>query len=89
MVDPELLSDEVALQHDEFLFELFLQFALPLERQVGGTDNENAFRESTQLKLANEQPSHYGLARTSVVCQKKTDARQLQQIVVDGFKLVR
>jgi hypothetical protein len=42
-----------------------------------------------RLPSRSNQTSHDGLARTRVVCQKKTDAWQLQQIVVDGFKLMR
>ena len=86
---PNCSRIQVALQDHEFLFELFLQFALPLESQVGGADDQHPLGESAQLKFTDEQTRHDGLARASVIREKEADACQLQQIVVDGLKLMR
>ena len=42
LVDAELVADVVALDDDELLVELLLQFALPLEGEVGGADDQDA-----------------------------------------------
>ncbi len=89
LVDAELLANLVALEDDELLLELFLQFALPLESQVGGADDQHPLGESAQLQFPDEQARHDGLARTGVVGEQEADAGELQQVVIDGLKLVR
>ena len=42
LIDAKLLTYVVALQDFEFLIEFFAEFALPLECQVGGANNQNA-----------------------------------------------
>ena len=66
----------------------FLQFTLPLKSQVGGTDDQHSLGESAQFEFADQQTSHDGLARASIISEKEADSRQLQQIVIDRFKLV-
>ena len=72
-----------------FVVELLLEFALPLEGEVGRADDQDALGEAAQLELADEQPGHDRLAGAGVVGQQEPDARELEQVVVDGLELVR
>ena len=72
-----------------FVVELLLQFALPLEGEVGRADDQDALGQAAQLELADEQPRHDGLAGAGVVGQEEADAGELEQVVVDRFELVR
>ena len=67
LVDAELIAEVAALEHQELLVELLVQLPLPLERQVGGTDDEHLFDEAAQLELAEQEPRHDGLAGAGVV----------------------
>ena len=78
-----------ALEDEEGLVELLLELALPLERQVGRADDQNPLDEAAQLELADEQAGHDGLAGTGVVGKQEAHARQLEEMFVDGFQLVR
>ena len=89
LVDAELVADVVAHEYDELLVELLAQFPLPLERQVCRTDDEDSLGEPPQLEFADEQAGHDGLARAGVVGQQKSHAGELQEVLVDGFELVR
>ena len=89
LIDPELLADVAAFEHQELLVELLFQLALPLEAQVCGTDHQHSLDETAELQLAYEQPGHDGLARAGVVCEEEPDRRELQEVFVDGLKLVR
>ena len=72
-----------------FSSNLSLQFALPLEGEVGRADDQNPLGQSAQLEFADQQARHDRLARAGIIGQQETHARQLQQVVVNGFKLVR
>lgn len=87
-VDPELVADVSAFQNQKLLVELLLQFPLPLEREVRGTDHENPLGQAPKLQFADEQSGHDRLPRASVVGEQETDARKLQQVIVDSLKLV-
>src|SRR5713226_1358994 len=89
LVDSELLANITALQNDELLVKLLLKFALPLEREVCRTQNENPLNQSAKLQLPDEQARHDRFACTRIVGQKKTNTRQLEEIVVNSFKLMR
>ena len=72
-----------------FVVELLLQFALPLEGEVGRADDQDALGEAAELQLANEQARHDRLARAGVVGQQEPHARELEQVVVDRLELMR
>ena len=89
LVDPELVADVAALEHDKLLVELFLEFPLPLKRQVRGAYHQDAFDETPKLELTHQETRHDGLARTRIVGEQKAHAGQLEQVLVDRFELVR
>src|SRR5438552_18783988 len=89
LIYAELVADVLTLEHEELRVELLLELALPLEGQVGRADDQDALGESAQLELADEEPRHDRLTRTSVIGQEEPDARNLEQVVVDRFELVR
>ena len=62
LVDTELAVDVAALEDDEGLVELFPEFTLPLEGEVGRADDEDAFDQAAQLEFAHQQSGHDGLA---------------------------
>ena len=51
----ELLTDVLALHHQECRVEFFLQLALPLKGEVRRADDQNAFGEPAEFKLTNEK----------------------------------
>jgi hypothetical protein len=61
---------------------------LPLEAQVGRGDDQDPFGQPAELQLPNQEAGHDGLAGASVVGQREAHAGQLQEVVVDRFKLV-
>ncbi|HEV3257947.1 MAG TPA: hypothetical protein VG013_13760 [Gemmataceae bacterium] len=73
----------------EALAELVFQLALPLEGQVGGGDDQGAPHQAADLEFLQKEARHDGLARAGIVGEQETDARQLDEVVVDGFELVR
>ena len=79
----------VAADDLELLAELVRQFALPLERQVGRRDDQRAADQAAGLQFLEQQPGHDRLAGAGVVGQQEADARQLHEVVVDRFELVR
>ena len=89
LVDAELVADVAALEDQELLVELLLQLALPLEGEVGRADDQDPLGQAAQLQFADEQARHDGLAGAGVVGEQEADAGELQQVVVDGLKLVR
>ena len=89
LIHAELVADVLALEDKELGVELFLQLALPLEGEVRRADDQDALGEAAQFQLADEQARHDGLARAGVVGQQKAYARELEQVVVDGFELMR
>ena len=82
-------AEDVAAYDMERLAELVLHLSLPLERQVRGRHDERALHEAARLQLLEEQAGHDRLARTGIVGEQEPDARNLQEIFVDGLKLVR
>ena len=88
LVDPELFADVTALEHDELLVEFLVELALPLEREVRGTDDQRPFDEAAQLELTDQQAGHDGLAGARVVGEQEAHARQLEEVLVHGFELV-
>ena len=89
LVHAELVADVLALHDQELRVELLLQFALPLEGEVGRADDQDALGEAAQLQLANEKARHDRLAGAGVVGQQEAHARELEQIVVDRLELMR
>ena len=79
----------MAFEHQKLLVELLPKLALPLEGQVGGADDEDPLGQASELEFSDQEPGHDRLARPGVVGQEEADTGQLEQIVVDGFKLVR
>ena len=69
VVDAELVAESAAFQDDERLAEFLIQLALPLERQVGRTDDENPLGEAAELQLLEEQARHDRLAGAGIVGQ--------------------
>lgn len=67
LVDAKLVADIAALQNHKLLIEFLLEFALPLEREVGRTDHQNPLDEASQLEFSHQETSHDGLARASIV----------------------
>ena len=82
-------AQHVAADDLELLAELVLQLALPLEGEVGRRDDQRALDEAADLQLLEQQARHDRLAGAGVVGQQEADARQLQEVVVDGLELVR
>ncbi len=82
-------AQDVAADDLEVLAELVLHFALPLEGEVGRRDDERALDQAADLQFLEEQAGHDGLAGAGVVGQQEPDAGQLEEVVVDGFELVR
>ena len=89
LVHTELVAEVLALHHQKLGIELLLQFALPLEGEVGRADDQNAFGEPPKLQLANEKAQHDRLARAGVVGQQEPHAGKLEQVVVDRLELMR
>ena len=79
----------LSLEDNELLIEFFLQLALPLESEVGGADDQDALGEAAQFQLADEQARHDRLSGPGVVSEQEAHASELEQVVVDGFELVR
>ncbi len=88
LVEPKLLADVRALHDLELGLEFLLQFALPLEGEVRGTDDQNPLGEAAQLQLPDQEPRHDGLARARVIGQQEPHTGELEQIVVDRLQLV-
>ena len=74
LVDAELVADVAALQDEELLVELLLQFPLPLEGQVGRADDQDPFGQAAQLQFTDEKAGHDRLAGTGIVGQQEADA---------------
>ena len=89
LVHAELIANVGALENDELLVELLLEFPLPLEGEIRGGDDQDSLGQAPQLQFPDEQAGHDGLAGAGVVGQQETYARQLQQEVVDCLQLVR
>ena len=83
-----LRAQRLAPHYLEVLTELVSHFSLPLERQVGGCDDERTGDEAADLQLLQEEPGHDGLASARIVGQQEPNPRQLQEILVDRLKLV-
>ena len=82
-------AEDVAADDLERLAELVLEFALPLEGEVGRRDDERPLDEPAGLQLLEQEPGHDCLASAGVVGQQKADARELEEVIVDGLQLVR
>ena len=82
-------AEHVAADDLEVLAELVLQLALPLEGEVRRRDDQRALDQAAGLQLLEEQAGHDRLAGAGVVGEEEADARQLEEVVVDRFELVR
>ena len=87
--DAVIRAQHVAADDLELLAELVLQFALPLEGEVGRRDDQGALDQAANLQFLDQQAGHDGLAGAGIVGQQEADARQLHEVVVNGFELVR
>ena len=65
------------------------KFALPLKGMVGGADHQDPLDEAPQLEFADQQARHDRFSRAGVVGEQEAHAGQLQEVLVDGLKLVR
>src|SRR5262249_40635865 len=72
----------------EGLVELLLELSLPLKSQIGRADNKEAFHQTPEFQLTDEQASHDGLPGTRVIGQEETHPGKLEQIIIDCLKLV-
>ena len=88
LVDTELITDVISLDDQEFLVELFLQFSLPLERQVRRADDKDALGEAAELEFPDQEARHDSLAGSGVVGQQKSHPCEFEKVVVDGFQLM-
>jgi hypothetical protein len=61
------------------------QLALPRKRQVCRANDQDPVAEAAQLELPQQEAGHYSLAGARVVCEKETNPRNLQQVVIDGL----
>ena len=77
-----------ATAKDETSHRLRSTLPLPLEAQVGRGDDQDPFGQPAELQLPNQEAGHDGLAGASVVGQREAHAGQLQEVLVDRFKLV-
>ena len=85
---PELVVDVGASHHYELLVKLLQEFSLPLKGEIGGADDEHPLHQAPELEFLDEEASHDGLAGAGIVGEEEPDARQLQEVFVDGLKLV-
>ena len=60
-----------------------------MEGEIGRAHDQDALGEAAKLKLAEQQAGHDGLAGASVVGEQEADAGEFQQVVVNGFELMR
>src|SRR5204863_8567656 len=67
LVHAELVADVSAFEHKEFLVELLVKLALPLKGEIRRHDDEDAFGQSAQFELADQEAGHNRLACTSVI----------------------
>ena len=57
--------------------------------RLAGRDDQHAPDQAAGLQFLEQQPGHDRLAGAGVVGQQEPDARQLQEVAVDGLQLVR
>ena len=57
--------------------------------RLAGRDDEGALDQAANLQLLEQQAGHDRLAGAGVVGEQEADARQLEEVVVDRFELVR
>ncbi len=79
----------VAANDFKLLAELVRHFALPLKREICGCDDQHTADEAARFEFLQEQAGHNRFAGPWIVGQKKANARQLHEVTVDGFKLMR
>jgi len=60
-----------------------------LEGKIGGAYNKNFFDETPELKLPDEKAGHDCLPRSGIIGQEKANTCNLQEVIINGFKLVR
>ena len=85
----ELLLVDGGEDDVERLAEPAEQFVLPLDRQRGRAEDQDAIDGLAELHLLDQQPRHDRLARAGVVGQQESQTRLRQHPLVDGLDLVR
>lgn len=89
LVDTELITQVAPLQDQKLLVEFLLQLPLPLECEIGGSDDQDSLGQAAHLELPDEQSRHDRLAGAGVVGEQEADAGELEEVVVDRLELVR
>jgi hypothetical protein len=84
-----ICSEHITTDNLETLAELVLEFTLPLEGQIGWRDDKGSLYQSAYFELFDEKTRHDRFAGPWVVGQQEPDARELYEIVIDRFQLVR
>ena len=59
-----------------------------MEGQVGRADNQDPLGKAPELQLADEKSRHDRLPCAGVIGKEETNSGQLEQVVVDCFKLM-
>lgn len=67
-------AQHIAVDDVERLAKLVLELALPLEREVGGRDDQRAPHQAAGLELLEQQSRHDGLAGAWIVRQQEPNA---------------
>ena len=71
-----------------FSRNLSCHLPLPLEAEACGGDDEDAPDQTSDLQFLDQKSRHNRLSGARVVGQKESDAGELEEILVDRFKLV-
>jgi hypothetical protein len=68
--------ENVAADDLEIFPKLVLQFALPLEGEIGGGDDQSALRQAAYFQLLDEESRHDRFAGAWIIRQEKPNAAQ-------------
>ena len=86
---PVVRPKHVSTNDVELLTKLVRHFPLPLKGQAGRRDDQHSLHQSTRFEFLQQQPGHDCLASAGIIRQQKANARQLQEVAVDGLQLMR